>query len=203
MDVFGIDGVDIAADELLFDPTKFQRCDLRSAIELNRTFDVALCLEVAEHLEAEYACVLIQTLAKHSDTVFFSAACPGQDGQHHVNCQWPEYWQEIFNRQGFVCEDSLRWRIWANKGIEPWYRQNLFIARRDTVHAGTEPRIPAVIHPDFMPMREDAIQTRTARASHEEQIHQIEQGSMPINWYFGIAVSGLGAKLRRAMAFNR
>jgi len=146
-DIFGVDGVDVPADKLLFPPKFFRKQDLTRTWSLGRKFDVVLCLEVAEHLPEESATTLINTLAAHGDRVVFSAAAPGQDGQHHVNCQWPEHWQKKFNDCGYVCGDGIRWRIWADDRIEPWYRQNLFIAQQNSAQAGHEPRIPAVIHP--------------------------------------------------------
>ena len=146
-DIFGVDGVDLTPEKLLFPAKYFLKQDLTTSWSLDRRFDVVLCLEVAEHLPEETATTLINTLALHSDRIIFSAAAPGQDGQHHINCQWPEYWQKKFNDCGYVCGDGLRWRIWADDRIEPWYRQNLFIAQQNSAQAGREPRIPSVIHP--------------------------------------------------------
>lgn len=193
-DIFGIDGADIPLDQLLFDSKWFKRSDLTDSIDLGRRFDAVLCLEVAEHLDPKFAPVLIQTLTRHSDKIIFSAGCPGQFGQHHINCQWPEYWQELFNRHGFVCEDSLRWQIWSAAHIEPWYRQNLILARRDVQHAGSEPRIPAVIHPEMIPEGEVQV---ASEAAAKEQMRLVEQGHMPVGWYFSIGISGLIAKFRR------
>jgi len=75
--------------------------------DLKRKFDAVLCLEVAEHLDSAFAPTLIDALIKHGNLIYFSAACPGQTGQHHVNCQWPVYWQQLFNERGFACEDDL------------------------------------------------------------------------------------------------
>jgi SAM-dependent methyltransferase len=202
-DVFGIDGVDIPPKQLLFSPARFKKCDLTAPIALNRRFDAVLCLEVAEHLESQFASVLLKTLTRHSDKIFFSAACPGQTGQHHVNCQWPEYWQRLFNEEGFVCEDSLRWQIWANKNIEPWYRQNLILARRDLKRAGTEPRVPPVVHPELIPSFEAAAQAKIAPSLRSKQIIQVEHGCMPTMWYFSTIGSALGAKMQRAIATGK
>jgi len=92
----------------------------------------------------------VRSLVTHSDIVLFGAACPGQPGQQHINCQWPEWWQKIFNSYGYLCDDSFRWKIWDDRRIEPWYRQNTFLARSDATKAGTEARLPPVVHPDMM-----------------------------------------------------
>ena len=148
-DVFGIDGIDLGEAKLVPD-RYFSRHDLQKPFDLKRAFDVAFCFEVGEHLDANAAALLIESLARHSATIYFSAAIPNQPGQHHINCQWPEYWQHLFNNAGYVCEDSVRWRIWRDSRIEPWYRQNMFTARRDPQNAGSEKRIEPVIHPDMV-----------------------------------------------------
>jgi len=147
-DVIGIDGVEIPRDRLLFPSDKFHCRDLCAPVDLGRRFELAICLEVAEHLDQDAGRILIRTLTKHADVILFSAACPGQSGQHHVNCQWPEYWQALFNSEGYACDDSPRWTIWDDSLIEVWYRQNIFIARRDP-GAGKEPRIKSIIHPEM------------------------------------------------------
>jgi hypothetical protein len=141
--------VEIPGERLLFPREYFLCRNLSEPVDLGRRFSAAICLEVAEHFEADSGKHLIQTLTKHADFVLFSAACPGQTGQHHVNCQWPAYWQELFNQCGYVCSDEVRWRIWEDSRVEPWYRQNLLIARRDPTQAGKEPRIRAVLHPEI------------------------------------------------------
>jgi SAM-dependent methyltransferase len=146
-DVFGIDGVEVDADDLAVEASRRTILDLTQAWRLERRFDLLLCLEVAEHLGEPNGPALIDALVAHTDYVVFSAACPSQQGQHHVNCQWPEYWQSIFNQREFVCSDEVRWRIWDDERIEPWYRQNIFVATRDKSMAGREPRIRSVIHP--------------------------------------------------------
>src|SRR5258705_2503097 len=102
-DVFGIDGVDVPEKQFLVPPSRRKIQDFTKSWNLGRRFEVVLCMEVAEHLPKLHASTLIDTLVIHSDYVVFSAACPGQGGQHHVNCQWPAYWQSLFNRRGFAC----------------------------------------------------------------------------------------------------
>lgn len=106
-DLHGVDAIDIFSTEC--PQANFSKFDLTKSFSLGRRYDVVLCLQVAEHLDEEYANVLVQSLVAHAPKVIFSAACPGQPGQHHVNCQWPDYWQALFNKHGFVCDDSIRW----------------------------------------------------------------------------------------------
>ena len=179
-DYLGIDGI-VVADEVRHVPkSTIQQHDLSKSFNLNRRFDLILCLEVAEHLPESSSDNLISSLVTHSDTILFSAACPGQHGQHHINCQWPAYWQESFNRHGFTCDDSVRWQIWDEARIQPWYRQNIFRARHDNITAGHEPRIMAVIHPDM----HRAMSEKLTQDAVQHAIQRIEAGAYPLRWYF-------------------
>lgn len=192
-DVCGIDGVELPGEQLLFPRDNFQRQDLTQSWRLPRRFEAALCLEVAEHIEETYSANLVSALVSHADRVVFSAACPGQTGQHHVNCQWPEYWQRLFNAHGYVCDDSIRWKIWEISTIEPWYRQNIFIAYRASEMAGREPRIAPVIHPQMIPL----VAVELCAEAQNQKLKRIEQGSQPLAWYLHIPIKGLWKKFIR------
>ncbi len=196
-DVLGIDGADVASEILATAKTNIRFCDLSKPFSLGRRFDMALCLEVAEHLPEHSSDDLISSIVAHSDSVLFSAACPGQDGQNHINCRWPAYWQSRFNSHGFACDDSTRWQIWDNARIEPWYRQNIFWARRDPKSAGFEPRLKAVIHPEV-----HAYGVRLASKKYTSGIEDgyrlaVEQGKMPVIWYVKTSLRAVAAKITR------
>ena len=192
-EVRGLDGVLIPEEKLLFPLQFFQLQDLTVAFDLGRRFDAVICLEVAEHLHSQHASLLIGSLTRHSDLIFFSAACPGQYGQHHVNGQWPAFWQGLFNEQGFKCSDELRWKMWEEARIEPWYRQNLLVARRVPSVAGTEPRIKAVVHPEMQLLMKPAPRP----VSFEKHVAQIEHGSMPAGWYLRTTFLAFAQKAKR------
>lgn len=97
----GIDG-DNMLSELKIPPARFITDDLTQEINLEKRFDLLLCLEVAEHLEKQYADTLVKTCVNHSDTIFFSAATKGQGGYHHVNEQPHQYWIDKFAAQGYT-----------------------------------------------------------------------------------------------------
>jgi SAM-dependent methyltransferase len=181
-DVFGVDGIDIPEEQFLVSTSQRGIQDLTKPWNLGRRFEVALCMEVAEHLPKSHASTLIDALVLHSDYIVFSAACPGQGGQHHVNCQWPQYWQSFFNERGYACSDDIRWLIWNDPRIEPWYRQNIFIARKDLKTAGLEPRIFPVIHPE---------------GGFVATIADIERGCMRWDWYLSLPFSAMLQKARR------
>jgi 2-polyprenyl-3-methyl-5-hydroxy-6-metoxy-1,4-benzoquinol methylase len=100
-DIFGIDG-DNMIDSLVIPESKFNTADLTEPIRINDRFDLLLCLEVAEHLEEQFADTLVQTCVNNSDTIFFSAATKGQGGYHHVNEQPHQYWIDKFLAHGYT-----------------------------------------------------------------------------------------------------
>jgi SAM-dependent methyltransferase len=91
------------------------------------SFDLAVCLEVAEHVEAQYAPALVEWLCSLAPVVAFSAAVPGQGGPGHVNEQPPEYWAQLFAEHRYEGSGVLRDRIWGDERISWWYRQNLLV----------------------------------------------------------------------------
>ena len=126
-DVWGVDGDYVHARDLEIPVERFLARDLTRPLRLDRRFDLVLSMEVAEHLPAEYADAFVASLASLGPVILFSAAIPRQDGTHHVNGQWPEYWAARFKVRGFEVIDCLRKQIWNNENVEWWYAQNSFI----------------------------------------------------------------------------
>lgn len=94
--------------------------------------DLAVCLEVAEHLPAGVGAGLVRTLCELAPLVLFSAAIPGQGGHGHLNEQWLEYWRDRFLECGYVLHDGFRDHFWNDPNVEPWYAQNLVLFGRDS-----------------------------------------------------------------------
>ena len=95
------------------------------------TCDLAICLEVAEHLTPAAGARLVKTLCSVAPVVLFSAAIPAQGGTNHINEQWQSHWADEFAAHGFDCFDPIRPEIWNDRDVFPWYRQNilLFVSR--------------------------------------------------------------------------
>lgn len=122
--------------------------DLRFPLKLEEKFDIAICLEVAEHLEDEFAQTLIDGICSSSDLVFFSAAVPYQGGTNHVNEKWPIYWAKRFHKAGFVLSYDPREELWDNPEIADYYKQNLLIFERSK--SNRDMIIPrSLIHPSL------------------------------------------------------
>jgi hypothetical protein len=126
-DVQGFDGDYVDRTRLRIDPRRFTVMDLEHALQASRRFDLAISLEVAEHLTADGGRRLIEALCQSSEVVLFSAAVPGQGGTHHINEQWLEYWIERFAVHGHRLFDVYRPRIAFDRRVAWWYRQNLVL----------------------------------------------------------------------------
>lgn len=118
---YGIDR-DVPAD---LAATYIANLDLASEADFGAC-DLAICLEVAEHLPAEAAERLVKGLAA-STLILFSAATPGQPGVGHINCQPHEYWHGLFAEHGFE---------WTHIGptfgepVADFYCRNMFLYER-------------------------------------------------------------------------
>jgi hypothetical protein len=121
----GIDQVD--ATEKYVQSDKIISADLGNKINLNSKFDLAISLEVAEHIDEKYADTFVENLTCHSDIILFSAAIPNQGGQNHLNEQWIDYWSNKFSKHQFQLYDGFRFLFWGNTNVEWWYQQNMFI----------------------------------------------------------------------------
>ncbi len=91
-----------------------------------RRFDLAICLEVAEHLEESRGRTLVGELTAIAPVVLFSAAIPGQGGTNHINEQWQSYWASEFAARGYEFID-IRPLYWDNNRVSRWYRQNIVL----------------------------------------------------------------------------
>jgi len=98
--------------------SQFVRADLRHPFKIpGKHFDLALCIETAEHLQPDYGWQLVENVAHSARRVFWSAAHPGQGGQNHHNEREPESWEAMFKDAGFRIDpqqDEIRAAIAAN-----------------------------------------------------------------------------------------
>ena len=123
----GIDGEYVERSKLLIEPHCFTAADLSQPFRREGHYDLAVCLEVAEHLPTAQSRSLVGALTESAPAVLFSAAFPGQGGTGHVNEQWPSYWRDLFAEAGFRMFDCLRPHIQGDERVDWWYRHNIFI----------------------------------------------------------------------------
>ncbi len=125
--VLGVDGNWVRDDQLLIDRDRLVRCVLGEELPVHDAFDLAISLEVAEHIPGDRAGLFVSELTRLAPVVLFSAAIPDQGGLNHVNEQWPAYWAALFEERGYKVIDTLRWQIWPDDSVTWWYKQNLLL----------------------------------------------------------------------------
>ena len=126
-DITGMDGDWVEENRLLISKENFISTDLENPAQINEKFDLAISLEVAEHISPENSEKFVKYLTGKAPVILFSAAIPHQGGVNHVNEQWPTYWINIFEKYNYQVIDCIRRKIWENKKIEVWYIQNMFL----------------------------------------------------------------------------
>src|ERR1700733_4909416 len=82
--VIGIAGTMLEKWLLKIPANAFRHLDLERPLVLKRTFDMAISLEVAEHLSPQRASSFIKDLVRLAPVVVFSAAIPLQGGTDHI-----------------------------------------------------------------------------------------------------------------------
>jgi hypothetical protein len=157
-DVMGLDGEWVEASMLVIPTEAFVKTDLNKSIRVRRRFDLAISLEVAEHLPAERAKGFVRDVTRLADFILFSAAVPFQGGRNHINEQWQDYWVGLFAAEGYGAYDLIRPKIWNDSKMPFWYRQNalLFVKKERAKEIKFEPgekannlSLYSVVHPDL------------------------------------------------------
>jgi SAM-dependent methyltransferase len=126
-EIMGYDGEYVQKDVLEIAPSSFCAKNICELDSIPKKFDLALCLEVLEHLPDKVGKKIVRLMCNTTPLVLFSAAIPGQGGTNHVNERWHDYWHREFQENGFRVIDCIRPRILTNKEVELWYRQNIFL----------------------------------------------------------------------------
>jgi SAM-dependent methyltransferase len=156
-DILGVDGDYVDRGRLAIPPDRFRPHDLAAPLALGRRFDLALSLEVGEHLPEVAAHRLVASLVAAAPLVLFGAAIPDQRGEGHVNEQWQDWWAGLFGAHGYVAVDAIRRPLWRDDRVSWWYTQNtlLYAAREELaarpvlreLYERTAPEQLAIVHP--------------------------------------------------------
>ena len=129
----GYEGSRHALENSLVDRKFIEQFDLRNKIISQRRYDLALCLEVAEHIDKKFSRILVDSLTVLADTIIFTAAPPGQGGHFHINEQPKEFWIEKFQAKGFTYEVQISQKIRdeaRKNNILSWYSDNFMVFRK-------------------------------------------------------------------------
>lgn len=131
-DIQGVDG-EWVLNEKLFIPEEnieiydFENKDKDIQCIQNKHYDLAICLEMAEHVSEERANYIIDSLTKAADVVYFSGATPFSGGIHHVNEHWQIYWINKFKSRGFDVIDYIRPKTWNDDRVCYFYSEESFV----------------------------------------------------------------------------
>ncbi len=122
-----IDDPRMKSSELHVEAADFVPHDLSSSMPKPVECDLAVSLEVAEHLPSALTDELVAFLTGSAPVVLFSASRPGQPGYGHINEQPARFWRERFAAANYSELDLIRPRIVGQSAIPYWYRQNLMV----------------------------------------------------------------------------
>jgi Methyltransferase domain len=158
--VHGFDGDYVNRKQLRIPETDFCATDLFTTMPPLVHTDLAICLEVAEHLPESRADAVVEYLTECAHVVLFSAAIPRQGGTQHLNEQWQSYWAAKFDERGFLVSTALRDELWRDSTVKVWYRQNGLVFARPGRCGRIEDSLVSytkcvldVVHPDLFEMK--------------------------------------------------
>jgi len=187
-DALGLDGSWVPLENLQIPQSSFQLADVTRPIILPRRFDLAICLEVAEHIPEASAGCLLDSLAAAADLVVFSAAIPGQGGYEHVNERFQQDWVERFTARGYQAFDLVRPEIWTDPRVSVWYRQNLLVfARAEAVIRHSlrpAPFVASLVHPEIY------------LAKLDPRSWSLRQIGKHLGWYLSRSISARFRRIR-------
>ncbi|CAA9203644.1 hypothetical protein FLA105534_04824 [Flavobacterium bizetiae] len=194
-DILGIDGNYVDRKLLKINIDQFIDYDLEVFFESKKKYDLAISLEVAEHLREECSNVFVNTLSGLSDTIIFSAAIPNQGGQNHINEQEPKYWIDKFENLGFKLFDVLRPIYWNNQCVDSWYRQNLLVFTKDDTLNIRLKKLENfggkhLVHPEISNAKYKRLEYL------ENQLLSINEGKKDGRFYLGLLFKMLQRKLK-------
>lgn len=160
--VLGLDNTDMSRGEFL-ENDEFRKCDLsQKQILLTERYDLAMSIEVAEHMDEEHADDFVDNLCAASDIVLFSAAIKYQGGNHHVNEQLQSYWMNKFKKRGYEYIDCIRGHFWNDTEMVLHIRQNCILYVKSDKFRSLEERlreekIVDMVHPELFELRMNSV----------------------------------------------
>ena len=130
VETIGFDSADYAVENKVV-PT-VQKADITNYL-LTKKYDLAICLEVLEHIENDLGGGVIQNLVNMTDTIIFSAAQPGQKGTGHINCKPKKHWEMLFKVRGYEKDVQAEKKILdhvTKQDHAEWFKNNLQVFRK-------------------------------------------------------------------------
>jgi cyclopropane fatty-acyl-phospholipid synthase-like methyltransferase len=104
--------------------------DLSKDIDLGKTFDFVLSLEVGEHIPKEFEEIYINNVIKHSHNyILLSWAIKGQGGDGHINEQDNEYIINKVTSFGFKYQEEASSHF-RNSAELSWFKNTLMLFKK-------------------------------------------------------------------------
>lgn len=158
----GYDGPWVKKEKLYSNNIEFFPVNFEEKVVPRRRYDLAISVEVAEHISDKNADNFINMMNDASDVIIFGAAAKGQGGENHINEHWQSYWIGKFKKKGYICFDIFRSVLWKNSDVDWWYKQNTFLFVKENTLSGDfsmgklrsmESVIYDIVHPDSFEYR--------------------------------------------------
>lgn len=192
----GVDacGVDISeyAIQQVSEPIR-PYCSVGSILEpFPQHYDLIVTIEVLEHVPADRAEAAIANLCRHADEVLFSSSPFDYKEVTHVNVQPPEYWAELFARQGFYRDVDFdasfvtQWATLFRKG------------------AGSTARVIAAYERRFWQLRQENLarrevnlELRNELAAKDQKLRDLDERLAQLNARYEPLVQSLRARIEQ------
>lgn len=110
LDAWGIEG-STAARKYSMIPERMFYLDMRKPHPMSLPFDLAISIEVAEHIEPEYAKIYAKNLIGLSKRLLLTIAGPGEKGHSHVNLQPQIYWDNLFASLDYQRNTDIEYQL--------------------------------------------------------------------------------------------
>jgi len=96
-------------------------------------YDWVVCLEVVEHIPAEFESIVLDNVIRPATVgVVLSWAVPSQPGAMHVNPRPFEYVEEVMRRRGLTLDGGASEQL-RNGSDLAWFKRNIAVYRKTTV----------------------------------------------------------------------
>jgi SAM-dependent methyltransferase len=105
--VAGVDGSPSAIRDSVLPQYTLQHDYAQGEWVPERKYDLIWSSEFLEHVEEAFIPHFMATFQAAEKYIFVTFAVPGQQGHHHVNLQYADYWIEKFMVIGFVYDEAL------------------------------------------------------------------------------------------------
>lgn len=110
----GLEGTNAGIDACLkrgITKNQIQRHDFRHHFSKNKQWNIALCTEVAEHIEPPFSSVLVKSLVDAAPFIWFSFEEPNTNPAHihHPNEMPAKFWINLFDFYGYKAYKLPQW----------------------------------------------------------------------------------------------